>query len=196
MYGSCPVCGQSVGDGMAFCPNCGTPAGPGGQQTAPTYQSPPVYSAYPQPAQGPYPLPVFYPYPYPFYYRPNPKRTAAAGGCVIMILDGSLAIPMWLLMLAMSEPVAGITLMVASMVAIVGGALALKGILPLLAAVGPPLLLFAALVISTVDPFMVIVGLIGGILGFVSLILVLYGYSDLMERAREREMALQAMRRY
>jgi hypothetical protein len=193
---SCQACGHSVGDGMAFCPGCGTATGASGYQGNQQYQSPPVYSMHPQHAQGPYPVPVFYPYPNPYVYRSNPKHTAAGGGCTVMILDGALAIPMWLLLLVAGEPVSGVILMAASLVAIVGGSLALKGILPWLAAAGPPMLLFAAMVISTVDPFFIVVGLIGGVLGFLSLILVFYGWEDLMERARTREMALQAMRRY
>jgi hypothetical protein len=113
-----------------------------------------------------------------------------------MILDGALAIPIWLILLAGGEPVPGLMLMVASLVAIVGGAMALKGILPLVAAAGPPLLILASAILTTVDPFLVVVAIIGGILAVISLGLVVYGWTDLMERARTRERALQGMHRY
>lgn len=113
-----------------------------------------------------------------------------------MILDGALAIPIWLILLAGGEPVPGLVLMVASLVAIIGGSLALKGILPLVAAAGPPMLILASVILTTVDPFLVVVAIIGSILAIISLLLVIYGWTDLLERARMRERALQGMHRY
>ena len=182
---SCIRCGQLVQDGMAFCPNCGTPAVPSSGQGTYPVQPPPVYSVQPQFAPGPYPAPGYVPVPF-YYAPPNPKRSAAGGGCILMILDGALAIPMWLLLLAEWEPVSGVFLMAASLVAIIGGSLALKGILPLLAAAGPPLLIMAAVVMATVTFFLVIVAIIGIILAVISLVLVLYGWSDLMMRTEMR----------
>ena len=111
-----------------------------------------------------------------------------------MMLDGALAVPIWLLLLLLEwEAVPFVFLMVSSLVAIAGGALAARGIMPLLAGAGPALLILASVVLMTVGPLLVIVAIIGMTLAVISLGLVLFGWSDLVERARARERALGAV---
>ena len=176
----CQRCGQIVQDGMSFCANCGTQVmTPVGQGSYPT-QPPPVYSVPPQFAHSPY-------YPYPGYYPPpNPKRNAAGGGCVLMILDGACALILTPFLLLEEVPVAGVFLLLACLVAIIGGSLALKGIMPILAAAGPPLLIIGAVWLIFLSPFFAMVSIIGICLAVISMALVVYGWSDLMARAEMR----------
>ena len=180
---------------MGFCPNCGAvgsvPSAYGGYTAAP----PPVYAVPPQYPQGAYPAPAYPPYAGPFYYPPTPQRTAAGGGCTLMILDGALAIPIWFILLASWVPVPGLLLMLGSIIAIVGGALALKGVTPVLALAGPPLLIVGAISMFIFSVFLALVAIIGLVLAAISMGLVLYGWSDLRERARLREQALKGMYR-
>jgi len=156
---------------------------PSGQGTYPV-QPPPVYSVPPQFAQGPYPAPGYLPMPY-YYPPPNPKRSAAGSGCIIMILDGSLAL-LLILVLFFEAFTAGMFLLFASLVAIIGGALALKGIQPLLAAVGPPLLIIASIWLIAISPFFSFFAVIGIVLAAISMGLIMYGWSDLQERVASR----------
>lgn len=143
-------------------------------------QLPPVYSVPPQFAHSPY-------YPYPAYYPPpNPKRTAAGGGCTLMILDGALALILTPFLLFNEEPFTGVFLLLACLVAIIGGARALKGFMPLLAAAGPPLLVIGAVLLMVLSPFFAMVSIIGIVLAAISMALVIYGWSDLMARVEMR----------
>jgi hypothetical protein len=103
-----------------------------------------------------------------------------------MIFDGGLAI-LFSIVLFFAEPVMGLLLLGAAIVAIVGGWLGMKGIMPLLAAAGPPLLIIAALVVMNIDPFVVIISLIGIVLAGLSLALVIYGWSSMVQKAQMRK---------
>ncbi|MCJ2541089.1 MAG: zinc ribbon domain-containing protein [Candidatus Thermoplasmatota archaeon] len=180
LHSVCQRCGQIIQDGMSFCANCGTQVmAPLGQGSYPA-QPPPVYSVPPQFAQSPY-------YPYPGYYMPpNPKRTAAGGGCTLMILDGALALMLTPFLFFEEVPVAGVFMLLACLVAIIGGSLALKGMMPILAAAGPPLLIIGAVWLLFISPFFAMVALIGIVMAVISMALVVYGWSDLMARAEMR----------
>ncbi len=173
---------------MSFCPNCGTPTAATQGHAPQQVQPPPVYSVPAQFAQGPYPVPGPYPYPYPYYpyQRSDPRQVAASAGCTLMIFDGALAI-LFSLILFISASLIGLFLMAAAIVAIVGGWLGMKGIMPLVAAAGPPLLIIAALMLLTIDPFMIIISLIGMVLAGISLALVVYGWSYMVQKAQMRK---------
>ena len=110
-----------------------------------------------------------------------------------MILDGALALLLTPFLLMEEVPFAGVFVLLACLVAIIGGALALKGIMPFLAAAGPPLLIMGAVWIILLSPFFVMASLIGIVLAVISMALVVYGWSDLMARAemRNRMISLQ-----
>lgn len=112
-----------------------------------------------------------------------------------MIFDGGLAI-LFSLVLLFAEPVMGLFLLGAAVVAIVGGWLAMKGIMPLVAAAGPPLLIIAALMLMTIDPFMILISLIGIVLAGLSLALVIYGWSYMVQKAQMRKRGPQAYQYY
>ena len=103
-----------------------------------------------------------------------------------MILDGALALMLTPFLLMEEVPFAGVFLLLACLVAIISGALALQGIMPFLAAAGPPLLIMGAIWIMLLSPFFVMVSLIGIVLAVISMALVVYGWSDLMARAEMR----------
>jgi hypothetical protein len=71
-------------------------------------------------------------------------------------------------------------------VTIIGGSLALKGIMPILAAAGPPLLIIGAVWLLFISPFFAMVALIGIVMAVISMALVVYGWSDLIARAEMR----------
>jgi hypothetical protein len=102
-----------------------------------------------------------------------------------MILDGSLAL-LLAIFLIFSWESAILFLLLASLVAIIGGTLALKGILPFLAAAGPPLLIIASVWLMSVDIFLVVPAFIGLVLAICSLAMVAYGWSDLLARVEMR----------
>ncbi len=103
-----------------------------------------------------------------------------------MILDRTLALMLTLFLLIEEEPVAGVFMLLACLVAIIGGSLALKGMMPILAAAGPPLLIIGAVWLLFISPFFAMVALIGIVMAVISMALVLYGWSDLMARAEMR----------
>lgn len=103
-----------------------------------------------------------------------------------MILDGALALMLTPFLLMEEVPAAGVFLLLACLVAIIGGALALKGIMPVLAAAGPPLLIIGAVWLIFISPFFAMVAIIGIVLAVISLALVFYGWSDLMARTEMR----------
>lgn len=103
-----------------------------------------------------------------------------------MILDGACALILTPFLLLEEVPVAGVFLLLACLVAIIGGSLALKGIMPILAAAGPPLLIIGAVWLIFLSPFFAMVSIIGICLAVISMALVVYGWSDLMARAEMR----------
>jgi len=103
-----------------------------------------------------------------------------------MILDGALALVLTPFLLMEEVPVAGVFMLLACLVAIIGGSLALKGIMPILAPAGPPLLIIGAVWIMFLSPFFIMASLIGIVLAVMSMALVVYGWSDLMARAEMR----------
>jgi len=103
-----------------------------------------------------------------------------------MILDGALALMLTPFLFLAEVPVAGVFMLLACLVAIIGGSLALKGMMPILAAAGPPLLIIGAVWLLFVSPFFAMVALIGIFMAVISMALVVYGWSDLMARAEMR----------
>ena len=110
-----------------------------------------------------------------------------------MILDAALALMLTPILLMEEVPFAGVFVLLACLVAIIGGSLALNGIMPILAAAGPPLLIMGAVWIIFFSPFFAMVAIIGIVLAVISMALVVYGWSDLMARAemRNRMISLQ-----
>lgn len=164
---------------MSYCTYCGTRvAGPEGGQHQ-------VYG----------PTPVYHPHPFPFPFispdllEARSKRSAAGAGCVLMMVTGGLALLMVPFMLMGVTGVvfsSGLILLAGALTSIAGGVLALRGITPYMAVGGPCLMALGAVLFLPDSLFFVTPVLIGIALAVGSLALVLYGWSDLRDRALAR----------
>lgn len=183
----CSACGSPLESDMSYCPDCGIGVDledPG--MPVPTGQFP----AYP-PAPMPYPQPYSaYPNPYPYQYAYRPpvtsKRAATIAAGIIVLIDGCLAFLLGFVMLIDFEVAISISLFIGFGMAIAASVSAFTCSNIWLALVGPIVLLGAALAVMTVDPFLVIIGMIGGTMAAVSLGLVIYGWSDTKMRSELR----------
>ena len=179
----CPRCGYRVSDGMNFCTYCGTKVvGPeAGQHQA--FQPPPAY--YPQYNMQPFP----FPYLSPELMEARSKRSAAGAGCVLMMVTGGLAlliVPFMLMGGTSIGLVSGLILLAGAATSISGGVLALRGITPFMTVAGPCLMVLGAVLFLPDSFFFVVPVLVGIALAIGSLILVLYGWSDLRNRTLAR----------
>jgi len=166
---------------MSYCTYCGTRVAPTGGGQHQVYRPPPAYL--PQYAPPPFP------FPYPQMMEARSKRSAAGSGCILMMVTGGLALLMTPFMLLGGTGTmlfSGILLLAGAGVSISGGVLALKGITPYMAVAGPCLLVMGALLFLPESFFFVIPVVMGIALAIGSLVLVLYGWSDLRQRAAIR----------
>ena len=181
----CSACGSPLETDMSYCPNCGTGVDledPGMPVPAGQF---PAYPPAPMPSPQPYSA---YPYPYQYAYRPptTAKRAATIAAGIIVLVDGCLAFLLGFVMLIEFEPAVAISLFIAFGLSIAASVSAFTCSNIWLAVVGPVVLLGAALAVMTVDPFLVVIGMIGGAMATVGLGLVIYGWSDTKMRSEMR----------
>lgn len=198
----CSSCGSPLEADMSYCPDCGTgidlenPGMPAQAGHLPAH--PAAYPAAYPPAPMPYPQPFpAYPYPYPYAYRPptTAKRAATIAAGILVLIDGCLAFLLGFAFLFGWEAAIGISLFIGFGLSIAASVSAFTCSHIWLAVVGPVVLLGAALLVMTVDEFLVIIGMIGGAMAAVSLGLVIYGWSDTKMRSdmkpRRNQMPVQ-----
>jgi hypothetical protein len=130
--------------------------------------------------------------PMPMYGYPplNYKRGLAIAGGVIMLIDGILATILGILMILIEEFegfLLGTYLFVCFSFSILGAVSAFRAWRPIYAIIGPVLLIIAGVVIMFSWWFFLFsIGLIGTILGVLSLVFIVISWRDLKERERLR----------
>jgi hypothetical protein len=115
------------------------------------------------------------------------KRTLAHSGCSLLMVTGGLAlvlVPIALLNDGLTE---GMLLLAGALLAMAGGWMALRGIMPYMSVAGGALLLVGALFFIPFTGFGLIIFVLAGLLMvIVSLALIILGYKDLMRREEAR----------
>ena len=178
----CSSCGSPLEADMSFCPNCGTEVGLEGPDMPVQTGHLPAYPPAPMPYPPPYSA---YPYPYQYAYRPpiTAKRAATIAAGIIVLIDGALAFLLGIILLFGFTSAIAVSLFIAFGLSIAASVSAFTCSNIWLAVVGPIVLLGAALLVLTVDEFMVVFGMIGGAMAAISLGLVIYGWSDTKMRS-------------
>ena len=165
---------------MRFCPRCGT-----GLSQA-QEQGPPPQQAWQQPVPMPYQYPVM-PVPYPVAYYPwSGGRIAAVSGGILVIIDAVMAMLLGI-GLATWDLIPGTYLVVASSVAIAGAVSVFLAWFPYLGVAGSVMLIIGGggiMAYRETEP--IIIGIVGATLAAISLVLMIVGWKDLMQRAELR----------
>jgi hypothetical protein len=127
------------------------------------------------------------------YYRPpmSGMRLASVSGAVILTVDAALALLLSLIILFDWWDVwAGLILLGGAAMAVVGAVAIFLSFNPILALLGPPFLIMGAIAFWIMEPFAVVVSIIGGSLASVSLMLILVGWRDSVARYETRSMGV------
>lgn len=187
--GFCSNCGRQVRDEMRFCPDCGNVLEDDGGPAMVTGVAPP--SNVP-PVPG-HPYPSMGPYPFPMYMRPpmGGRRLASVSGAVILVIDAALALLVGLIILIdWWDAWVGIILLTGAIMSIISAVAIFLSFNPVLALIGPPLLIMGAIAFWIAEPFAFFISMIGGSLAVVSLVLIIVGWRDSVARYDARAMGI------
>ena len=187
---TCPSCQGLVGEGMSFCPTCGASSvGQAGVTYVQDGAPQPQYATFTPPPMAT--APMAYPMPYPYYPTRPPMsgfRMASIAGGIILLIDAILAGIFGIIMMFTWSVLPGILLIVGLAMGITGAVSVFIIRLPVLGIIGACILIAGGVAVIFSGMWDVwVVGIIGLIMGVISLVLILVGWMDMQQKALQRD---------
>ena len=184
----CTNCGRQVREDMVFCPGCGADLSSNEVEGARPSDATP---APPPHMHVPWPMPMA-PFPFPMYRPPmTGKRIVAIIGGVILLVDAVLALLMGVLTIWIAWfMVAGIVLIVGSVVSFISFVGVILSLNPIINLAGPLMLVLGGIFLWAFEEDLIIISIIGMALALVSLVMMLVAWSDMMARHLARRAGL------